>query len=494
MQSESASSTDFEVLIVGAGFGGLCMALRLQQAGVGSFAVLERSDRIGGTWRDNVYPGAGCDIPSALYSYSFAPHRDWSRRYAGQAEILAYLENCVDRYGIRKRLQFGRMVVGARFDEARVQWQVQLADGKQLSCRVLVFARGALSRSVLPDWPGLKQFQGPAFHTARWNRDCPLNGRRVAVIGTGASAVQVVPQLAPQVSHLSVFQRTPAWILPKSDEPSGALRRTLMRLPWSNALQRSAEDLRHEARALAFWRVGPLTARLEQRALRHLQDQIPDAALRARLTPGYRIGCKRVLLSSDFYPALMRDNVELVSEAVAAVEAEALVTADGHRHPVDAIVFATGFQAAEGPAAPIFGRGGQALGEAWKHGAEAYLGTSLAGFPNLFLLVGPNSGLGHHSITEVIEAQTAYVLQALQRLRQGGFMDLKPQTQQQHQAWLQQRLARSVWASGCDSWYRTRAGRNTVIWPGFLFELRQRLRRLDVDDYEWVHPPAILSR
>jgi cation diffusion facilitator CzcD-associated flavoprotein CzcO len=493
-----ANALETDILIVGAGFAGIGMGIRLKQAGLDNFLILEQSSGLGGTWYNNRYPGCACDIPSHLYSFSFEKNPNWSRSFANQQEILAYLERSADKYGVRPHMRFRRKVASARFDEARGTWSVQTEDGRSYTARVLISASGTLSRPSSPQIPGLSAFRGPTFHTARWREDVGLEGKRVAVIGTGASAVQVIPTIVDKVSHLSVFQRTPGWVLPKLDLAySAETRAKFAKRPWLQSLLRRFIYWRLELLATGLvldskWRkLGELG---ERAARRFLDEQVRDPALRAKLTPDFRLGCKRVLLSNDYYQALQRQNAELVTSPIETITERGIRTADGTEHELDAIVLATGFQAAE-PMAPfaLRGLGGRALSDVWRDGAEAYLGTSVAGFPNFFMLVGPNSALGHNSIIFMIESHIAYVLDAIRTLRARSLrsLDVRQRVQDTYNRRIHARLARTVWATGdCHSWYRTRSGKNTTLWPGFTFEFRLRTRRFDPTNYDLEPMPA----
>ncbi|HSP78384.1 MAG TPA: NAD(P)/FAD-dependent oxidoreductase, partial [Myxococcaceae bacterium] len=368
------------IAIIGSGFSGLCMGIRLKQAGIHSFTLLERADSVGGTWRDNTYPGAACDVPSPLYSFSFEPNPRWSRLFAPQAEIRAYLEHCTDKYGQRPHIRFNTPVTSARIDEQESQWLLKLGDGEELRADLVVLGTGGLSRPSYPDIPGLGDFQGRVFHSARWEHDYDFTGKRVAVIGSGASAIQLVPEIAPRVERLHIFQRTPPWILPREDRTIGRLEQKLYQaLPLAQRLHRQAIYWLLESRVLALT-VNPRLTRLVQReAIQFLEHSIPEPELRKKLTPDYMLGCKRVLLSNDYYPTLLRPNVELVTDGIRRLSRTGVLTKDGTERPVDALVLATGFQAAE-EVAPfeIKGRGGVELQEAWREGAEAYLGTTVA--------------------------------------------------------------------------------------------------------------------
>ncbi|HKP62127.1 MAG TPA: NAD(P)/FAD-dependent oxidoreductase [Polyangiales bacterium] len=483
---------EIEILIVGAGFAGLGMGIRLRQAGLDNFLILEQSAGLGGTWYDNRYPGAACDVPSHLYSYSFENNPNWTRDYGSQREILGYLERCADKYGVRPHMRFRRKVVSARFDEERGVWSVQTEDGRTYTARVLIASCGSLSIPAYPQLPGMSTFQGPLFHTARWRADAALEGKRVAVIGTGASAVQIVPELVKRAQKVSVFQRTASWVLPKLDGPIDEARRARFAAhPWLQTLARRWRYWQLEAIAPTltgrpgFMGIGRL---MEGHALRYLASQVRDPALRAKLTPQHRVGCKRILLSNEYFSALQQPNAELVTSPIRELTPGGIVTEDGAEHGFDAIVFATGFNAAETYAPfPLRGRGGEELTDRWKQGAEAYLGTTVSGFPNFFMLGGPNTSLGHSSVVFMVEAQVAYILDAVRVLRARGLksLDVQRATQDEFNESLGKRLSQTVWArGGCCSWYQTRSGRITTLWPGFTFEYRLRTRKFDAHNYD----------
>ncbi|WP_207887144.1 NAD(P)/FAD-dependent oxidoreductase [Pseudomonas sp. 30_B] len=490
MTNTSPGSAAVRVLIIGAGFAGLGLAIRLKQAGIEDFLILEKAGDVGGCWRENRYPGAACDVPSHLYSFSFEPKADWSRKFAPQAEILDYARHCADKYGLRERIRFHCEVSAASFDEAAGEWRVTCANGEVLRAQSLVCALGQLSRPLIPHLPGIERFQGKAFHSAQWDDQAKLEGGRVAVIGTGASAIQFVPQIAPKAAELLLFQRSAAYVIPKPDRPYAAWERNLKaRLPWLQRLDRGLKYIQHEARALAFTVFPPLMKMMRLSFHRHLQRGIPDAGLRARLEPDYPLGCKRILISNDYYPALARSNVKLVDTGIREVTEDAIVTRDGQRHPVDTIIYGTGFAATEFLAPMrVQGLGGRELNQAWKEGAEAYKGISVSGFPNLFILYGPNTNLGHNSIIYMLESQFPYVLGCLQRIRREGlkYLDVKPQVQQRFNQHLQHELRHTIWERGCNSWYKTASGRNTVNWPGFTFRYRQQTRQPEFADYDCI--------
>ena len=479
------------VLIIGAGFGGLGMAIELGRAGEHDVLLLEKGSDVGGVWRENTYPGAACDVPSHLYSFSFEPNPDWSRAYSPQAEILAYLRRCADKYGVRDKIRFGCEVTSASFDEAAASWRVDWRDAQGRACtghaRALVSAVGLLSRPAMPSVPGLDTFRGPVFHSAQWRHDVPLKGSRVAVIGTGASAIQFVPELAREAARLTVFQRTPAYILPRADRAySERERRRFARWPWLMAAHRALIYLEHDSRAVGFTRLTWALDLVAGRASRKLlKQQVPDAALRERLTPRYPVGCKRILISNDWLPALSRPNVELVTDAIERVTPAGVRVAGGREIEVDAIVLGTGFAASEFLAPmEIRGRGGRSLNEAWANGAEAWLGITVPGFPNFFMLYGPNTNLGHNSIVFMLESQIAHVMRCLCRLRdeRGRTIEVESPPFERYNARVQQRSQRTVFA-GCTSWYVDTHGRHTVNWPGFTTTYRWLTRHAGLAAY-----------
>ena len=486
-----ASHAPWAVLIVGAGFGGLGMAIALARAGEHDVLLLEKGADVGGVWRENTYPGAACDVPSHLYSFSFEPNPRWSRTYSPQAEILAYLRHCADKYAVREKIRFGCEVGGAVFDEATSLWHVEWHDAQGRAqaghARVLVSAVGLLSRPAIPRLPGLETFRGPVFHSAQWRHDVPLKDKRVAVIGTGASAIQFVPQVAREAARLTVFQRTPAWILPRPDRSyTDRERRRFARWPWLMAAHRALIYAAHDSRAVGFTRlrwmmaiVGGLPAR------RLLKKQVPDPTLRERLTPRYPVGCKRILISNDWLPTLSRPNVELVADAIEAVTPAGVRVAGGREIEADALVLGTGFAASEFLAPmTIRGRGGRSLNDAWSHGAQAWLGITVPGFPNFFMIYGPNTNLGHNSIVFMLESQVAHVMRCLRRLREAGgrTIEVAAPPFERYNARVQRRSLQTVFA-GCASWYVDENGRHTVNWPGFTTTYRWLTRYAGLGAY-----------
>lgn len=495
MQHQPPGIRHAQIAIIGSGFGGLAMAIRLKQCGIEDFVILERAGDVGGAWRDNTYPGCACDVPSTLYSFSFAPNPEWTSSFSPQREIHQYLRDCADRFGLHNHLWLNHEVLTARWDDAAAYWSIDTSRGR-CTATVLVVATGQLSEPAVPALPGLERFTGAAFHTARWERSRELTGTRVAVIGTGASAVQLVPALAEQVAALHVFQRTPAWILPQHNRVrSRAEHWALRTFPVLQRATRGALSGIREISMLGFtrprvMRVVSLLARL------HLRRQVPEPGLRCALTPDYAMGCKRVLRSSTFYPALRRAHVELVTEPIREVRERSVVTIDGTEREVDTIIFGTGFRAAEMPMARrIHGRDGQPLADRWRrHGVQAYLGTTVTGFPNLFLLTGPNSALAHNSVLLGIEAQVRYLLDALRvmRARRLAAVEVRPQAQEAFVREVRTRTRGTVWVSGgCRSWFLDHAGRNTTFWPWFTARFRRLTSRFDVENYRlWAYRPA----
>jgi cation diffusion facilitator CzcD-associated flavoprotein CzcO len=480
------------IAIIGSGFGGLGAAIRLKQQGVEDFVVLERACDVGGTWRDNSYPGCACDVQSHLYSFSFAPNPDWTRSFSPQPEIWAYLKRCAQDFGVLPHMRFGQEVLAARWDDNAQRWLIDTARGRTIAA-VLVMAAGALSAPVIPRLPGLDNFKGRVFHSARWAHDFDLKGRRVAVIGTGASAIQFVPEIQPQVAKLHLFQRTPAWIMPRHDRALATLERRLFRrIPAAQRTARAWFYLMRELYVFGFRHLW-LAQWVQRIAAWHLARSVPDPALRAKLTPTYTIGCKRILISNDYLPAIARHNVELVTEAVAEVREHSIVSRDGRERPVDAIIFGTGFQVTDPPLArQVRGRDGRTLTEVWAGSPQAHVGTTVAGFPNLFVLMGPNTGLGHTSVLYMLEAQIEHLLSVLGYMRRHDFSVVEPRAEAQarYVAQVQQHMAGTVWtAGGCASWYLDAQGRNSTLWPDFTWRFRRRVARLNPEEYVLTRAP-----
>ncbi|MEV7278053.1 NAD(P)/FAD-dependent oxidoreductase [Streptomyces sp. NPDC093111] len=483
------------VAVIGSGFGGLGAAVRLRREGITDFVVLERADSVGGTWRDNSYPGCACDVPSHLYSFSFAPNPDWPRTFSGQRHIRAYLEHVADTFGIRPHLRLGHEVMRMAWDEDELRWEIETSRGT-FSADVVVSATGPLSDPKVPDIPGLADFTGKVFHSARWDHDYDLTGKRVAVVGTGASAIQIVPAIQPKVGRLTLFQRTPPWVMPRADRAISAPERWLHRqLPFTTAARRGLLWGIRELQVSAFTKRPNELGLVERLAKANMAKSIKDPALRAKLTPSYRIGCKRILLSNAYYPALARPNVDVVAAGLKEVRGNTLVAADGTETEVDVIVFGTGFHVTDMPIAPrVVGAGGRSLADHWKGGMEALRGATVAGFPNWMTIIGPNTGLGNSSMILMIESQLNYMADYLRQLDVlGGRAALaaRPSAVGTWNRRVQARMERSVWKSGgCESWYLDANGRNTTLWPGTTGEFRRETRGVDLSEYEVLRAAA----
>lgn len=478
------------VVIVGSGFGGLAMALELARHGVDDFVLLEKAADVGGVWRENTYPGAGCDIPSPYYSYSFEPNPGWPARFSLQPQILAYIEGLVDKHRLRGRIRFNTAVTAAEFDEGTATWRVTVDSGEVIEADVLVPATGQLSQPSLPNIPGRGSFAGAAFHSARWDHGVDLAGKRVAVIGTGASAVQFVPRVQPQAAHLTLFQRTPPYVVPKPDRAYSPRHLALFRrFPPAQAAERLLcfAGLELLTLGVADGVAGRQVARaVTAIALRHLRRQVPDPPLRATLTPGYPVGCKRVLFANNYYPALAQPNVTVETAGITRITPRGVLTDDGVLHEADVIVYGTGFATQEPlGSVDVRGVGGLSLKEVWRDGARAHLGVTVPGFPNLFLVYGPNTNLGSGSIIYMLERQARYIRQLVQELRPGSYLDVREDVARGFDEEVQSRLATSVWAR-CSSWYRNSDGRVTANWPGLVSEYARRTRRPDLAQFDMV--------
>ncbi len=475
------------VAIIGAGFAGLGATIRLTQEGIEDIVVLERAGDVGGTWEANRYPGCQCDIPSHLYSFSFAPNPDWSRTYSLQPEIWDYLRRVSREYDVERHIRFNCELLEARWDDAEARWRLRTAAG-ELSADILILGTGPLSAPKWPEIEGIERFKGKVMHSARWDERHSLAGERVAVVGTGASAIQLIPYVQREAAQLHVFQRTPAWVVPHGDRPVSRFERTLYRLfPPAQKLARALVYVSREL-LVPFLMHPRLPSVPERLALRHLSSQVADPQLREKLTPRYRIGCKRILISNDYFPALQEPNVEVVSEPIREVTERGVLTEDGTERGLDTVVFATGFHVTDMPLATrVHARDGRTLEECWKGSPQAYLGTTIAGCPNLFMLIGPNTGLGHNSLVFMIESQLGYVIECIRHIERTCAVsaEVREDAQLRFNEQVQERLAGSVWNSGgCASWYMDVNGKNTVIWPGSTWRFRRRLRHFDPSDYE----------
>ncbi|MFF9073797.1 flavin-containing monooxygenase [Streptomyces sp. NPDC014646] len=480
------------VAVIGSGFGGLGAAVRLRREGITDFVVLERADSVGGTWRDNSYPGCACDVPSHLYSFSFAPNPEWPRTFSGQEHIRAYLEHVADTFGLRPHIRLNHEVTLMRWDREELYWRIETANGATFTADVVISATGPLSDPKTPDIPGLEGFPGRIFHSARWDHDYDLTGKRVAMVGTGASAIQIVPAIQPEVGRMTLFQRTPPWVMPRMDRRISGAERWLHRtLPITGTARRGLLWGIRELQVSAFTKHPNELGLVEKIARSNVARAIKDPVLRAKLTPSYRIGCKRILLSSTYYPALARPNVDVVTSGLAEVRGSTVVASDGTEAEVDAIIFGTGFHVTDMPIAErVVGAEGTTLAEAWKDGMRALRGATTDGFPNWMTIIGPNTGLGNSSMILMIESQLNYMADYLRQLNVLGGRAALDARRSAVDVWnrrVQQRMKRTVWnTGGCKSWYLDANGRNTTVWPGTTTEFRKVTRAVDLGEYEVV--------
>jgi cation diffusion facilitator CzcD-associated flavoprotein CzcO len=483
---------DYQVGIIGAGFGGLVAALELKKADKTDFIIFERASEIGGTWRDNTYPGCACDVPSHLYSLTAAPNPEWSLKFSTQPEIFNYLKNVVAKNDLAKHIRLNTDIVEIQFIETGGFWQVTDRTGSQTTVKALISATGPLNRPVIPKFQGLDEFKGEKFHSSEWDKTCIIKGKRVAIIGTGASSIQIVPAIAPDAAQLYVFQRTPAWIAPRMNRKISGFEKKL----YKNApfMQKGVRELLYwinEFLGKAFIGHKNIHKLSEFVALQKLKQEVIDPEIRQKLTPPYKLGCKRVLLSDDYYPAFNRQNVSLLTDSIEKITSDSIITKNGQTHPVDIIIFATGFEAAEvGIYTKIMDKNGQNLIDYWaKTGVEAHKGTTVSGYPNLLFMLGPNTGLGHNSVIHMMESQMVYMLQYLELLEHSGekaYLDVKPNVQKAHNEWLQSQFAGTVWDSGCQSWYRSKNGRITTLYPRLTVQFRKEMQKIKAEDYHIV--------
>ncbi|GAC1629219.1 MAG: NAD(P)/FAD-dependent oxidoreductase [Nevskia sp.] len=476
-----------DVLIIGAGFAGLGTAIQLRRQGIEDIVILERGTEVGGTWRDNQYPGAACDIPSNLYSFSFAQNPEWSRGYSGSREILGYIRHLATHYGLTPLIRYGHNVEALAWDEKHKLWTLSLTGREPVQGRSVVMAQGPLSNAGFPNIRGIETFQGQKIHSARWDHGYDFAGKRVAVIGTGASAVQIIPELVKTAGQVKVFQRTPGWVLPRADYAAPEWsKRLFKRLPASQTAVRRAMYLIHESMALGMIWNTPMTRALEALGTRFREHQVKDAWLRRQLTPDFRIGCKRVLMTNDYYPALQKPNCELITWPIASISEKGIRGVEGVEHQVDCIVFATGFEVSKnGTPFRITGVAGRQLNDEWARGAQAYKSVNVAGYPNLFITFGPNSGPGHNSALVYMESQIAYIAKAIGMLVKDGVraLDVRAEAQVRYNAGIQKRLAKTNWNSGCKSWYLSDDGFNATMYPGFATQFARQMATFERKDY-----------
>jgi cation diffusion facilitator CzcD-associated flavoprotein CzcO len=484
-------TTVHDTLIIGAGFTGLGAAIKLKQAGIGDIVIAERSDRVGGTWRDNTYPGVACDIPSLLYSFSFVKNPSWSRAYPAGEEICTHIEDLTDSFGLRPLTRFNTTITGLSFDEAAGVWTATTAKRRQvLRARTVVLASGPLSDHSFPDIRGIDSYTGHKIHSAAWDHDFDFTGKRVAVIGTGASGVQLVPELVKTAEFVKVFQRTPGWVLPRLDtRMPDAVQSLFAKVPATQQLARQALFWGHEASAAALVWNTPMSRLVARLGKAHLRSAVADPWLRRQLTPDFTPGCKRMLVSSDYYPALQRDNCKLIDWPIATLSPAGIRTSDGVEHHLDAIVFATGYDVhLSGPPFPVTGIAGRSLQQDWAGHAEAYKSASVHGYPNLFLMSGPNSGPGHNSLLVYVEGQLDYLVTGVSTIlgQDLRYLDVRADVQRRYNERMQHRLRSTTWMSGCNSWYLTADGFNASMYPGFATQYLRQMRDFRYSDYEAV--------
>ena len=483
--TQHISPAIYDVLAIGAGIAGIGLGIRLKEANIDNFVILEKANDLGGTWRDNTYPGCACDVPSALYSYSFAQKPDWSRAFAGQAEILDYVRDVAESYGIGDYIRYNQAVERAQWRETKGLWEVQTADQIYFA-RTVVACSGYLHEPIVPEIPGLQDFKGKVFHSSRWDHDHDLTGERVAVIGTGASAIQFIPEIQPKVAELAVFQRTPQWVLPKPDHAIPDIERRFFELPMTLQAWRSILYSGFETFGIGF-RNPRLLQQFQKVGLAHLRWAVKDPELRAKLTPNYTLGCKRVLMSNNYYPALSQDNVEVFATGLKEIRGNTVVGQDGSAREVDTIILGTGFYVTEPPIAErIHNDAGESLSQLWADGMQAYRGTTISGLPNAFMVLGPNLGIGHNSAFIVIESQLNYIIDALTTMRecQLSRIDVREDVQNRYNRKVQRDLQGTVWnTGGCSSYYLDKNGVNSVGFPWSTLEMQRLLKRFDSDSY-----------
>jgi len=484
-----APLSDQTIAIIGAGAGGLCMGAKLKQAGIDSFTIYEKSEGVGGTWHDNTYPGACCDVPSHFYSFSFALNSEWSQPFSRQPEILAYFENLAAEHELVPHIRFNTEITALSFDEAANVWQLTTKDGETAQVDMVVSCLGQLNRPSVPDFPGMETFKGTTFHSARWNHEHDISGERVAVVGNAASALQFIPEIAPNLAHLDVHQRSANWVFPRKNEPYSNRRKWIYRnIPGVMKVQRALVYFLGEAVYFALRQGSRLGNRMQKTGKKHLAAQVKSETMRAELTPDYPIGCKRILASPNYYRTLTQENVSLVTSPIERFTETGILTKDGRCEPADTIIFATGFDSTHFLAPiEVTGRAGRRIEDAWKDGAEAYLGMTVPGFPNLFMLYGPNTNLGSNSILFMIECQVAYILRCLEELKSRGtsWLDVRSDSMEEYNNWVQESMGEMVWASDCQSWYKNESGKVTNNWPRTTLRYWRKTARPEFAHYEF---------
>lgn len=487
-----SSSVDYEVVIIGTGFAGIGMAVKLQQAGIHSFKLIERANEVGGTWRDNTYPGCECDVQSHLYSLSFEPKSDWSKKYSTWDEIRDYIIAVADKHDLRKKIQFNTALTGANFDKNSGTWDVKLSDGSQLKARILITAVGPLSNPSIPDIVGKESFQGPIFHSAKWDHDVDLKDKKIAVIGTGASAIQFVPRIAKEAEKLELFQRSAPWILPKPDRKIFGFEKFLYKyLPGWRLAHRATLYWINEFTLRGFLKEKSIIRSVsEWAATKHIHHHIKDETLRKKLTPDFRFGCKRALLSNEYYPALAQDNVDVIDTGVESITATGIIDKSGKTHDADVIIWGTGFKVDEPLlGVDIIGLDDKNLNSVWKeNGFETYYGITVSGFPNAFIFAGPNTGIGHTSLVVMLEAQFSYVMDAIKKISEEKikYIDVKEVVQDQFCQNMQDKMVGTAWTSGCNSWYLSDTGKNFTIWPDYTFNYIRQTKNISLEDYQVI--------
>jgi cyclohexanone monooxygenase len=481
------TNKDFKIIITGTGFSGICVGIQLKKIGFHNFTIVEKANEVGGTWRDNTYPGAACDVPSNLYSFSFEPNPNWSRNYSGQKEILNYIKHCVKKYDLDQHIIYNWEVKGAVYFEKEGIWELENQLGKKLKANIAIVGNGPLHIPSLPDINGIKDFKGEIFHSAQWNHAYDLQDKNICVIGTGASAIQFVPEIQPKLKNLYLMQRTAPWVLPKPDGPFSATQNVLFeKIPFIQKINRDFIYYFNESQVVGMMYESRILKLGEYLGKRHLKKNIKDEKLRQKLTPNFRLGCKRVLLSNNYYQAIAQPNVDVITDGIQQFTKDSVVTNDGKERKIDAIILGTGFHVADSfQYYNVKGKNGVELKDVLGNAPEAYYGTSINQFPNLFIMLGPNTGLGHNSMIYMIESQTNYIMDAIQKMLKEDIksIDVKEEVQTKFNQEIQKKLEGTIWLSGCKSWYLSEDGKNHTVWPGFTLEFRNRTKKINLDDY-----------